>query len=307
MSLPVMDGSGPEVSDGVQLIEELSFRVPRFPVPSAWREHAPFAAWIVPAIRPRLLVELGTHNGFSYFQFLDAAATSAVGMHAIAVDTWVGDDHAGFYGEDVFAAVSAVNEAEFGSVSTLFRGTFDEALSAVDDGSVDLLHIDGRHGYEDVKHDFESWLPKLSDRSVVLFHDTAEVERGFGVWRLWEELSARYPSFAFEHGHGLGVLAVGPDQSNAMNGFLALGQDRPQLVRALYAQLGRRVERDIATAELVAAEIAELRAALVQADSVRAEAHGLLQQLEQLRSSTSWRMTAPVRWVGGLRHRRRGA
>jgi hypothetical protein len=119
--------------------------------------------------------------------------------------------------------------------------TFDQALQYLPAASVDLLHIDGLHFYDAVKTDYESWLPKLSDRAVVLFHDTMETQRGFGVHQLWAELSPNFPSFNFEHGHGLGILAVGPQQPPAFLDFLRTANAKPAATRALVAALGRRV------------------------------------------------------------------
>ena len=42
--------------------------------------------------------------------------------------------------------------------------------------------------------DYRSWIPKLSDRAIVLFHDTRVRERNFGVWRLWSEIASTGPS-----------------------------------------------------------------------------------------------------------------
>ncbi|KQX90301.1 hypothetical protein ASD34_03255 [Variovorax sp. Root473] len=67
------------------------------------------------------------------------------------------------------------------------------------DGSIDLLHIDGLHTCEAVRNDFETWLPKLSDRAIVLVYDTAVRARGFGVWRYWGEISPHFPHFELDH------------------------------------------------------------------------------------------------------------
>jgi hypothetical protein len=97
------------------------------------------------------------------------------------------------------------------------------------------------HFYDAVKTDYETWGHKLSDRAVILFHDTMETQRDFGVHRLWAELSPNFPSFNFEHGHGLGILAMGTQTPPAFQDFLRAANAKPAATRALFAALGRRV------------------------------------------------------------------
>jgi hypothetical protein len=181
----------------------------RLDVESGWHGHIPFAHWIIRTARPRSLVELGTHNGVSYSAFCEAVTREGLDSRCYAVDTWKGDDHAGIYDETVYWDLRSFHDSRYGAFSELLRCTFDEALPHFPDGSVDLLHIDGFHTYEAVSHDFEAWSAKLSDRAVVLFHDTNVLVGDFGVWRLWGELKKRFSTFEFLHSYGLGVLGFG--------------------------------------------------------------------------------------------------
>ena len=207
---------------------------------SSWTEHVPFALALTEMLRPRILVELGTQHGVSYCAFCQAVAELKLPARCYAVDTWLGDAHAHYYKESVYLDLHKYHR-RYESFSALLRMTFDQALPHIPDASVDLLHIDGLHTYDAVKTDFETWRRKLSDRAVVLFHDTAETQRDFGVHRLWAELSPSFPSFNFEHGHGLGILAVGPQTQPAILDFLCTANAKPAATRALFASLGRRV------------------------------------------------------------------
>ena len=181
---------------------------PQYRPVTAWLEHGPFATWLVRRLKPRRIVELGTHFGYSYFAMCQSVAEAGLSTECIAIDLWRGDEHAGFYDDSVYESVVIEND-KYKHFSRLIRSTFADALLQVEDGSVDLLHVDGRHFYDDVREDFENWRPKLSAAAVVLFHDTEVRERDFGVYRYWPEVSGDKPAWNFRHEHGLGVLFWG--------------------------------------------------------------------------------------------------
>jgi O-antigen biosynthesis protein len=264
------------------------FREPRWLVPDtpAWIEHIPFAFWVINALRPRTVVELGTHYGNSYFAFAEAIDQVGLACSAYAVDTWQGDEHSGPYGEEVFAVVEEHNERHYSRFSSLVRSTFDEAVVHFGDGEIDLLHIDGHHTYDSVKHDFELWLPRLSSRGVVLFHDIEVRERDFGVSKVWGEVSETYPSFAFRHSHGLGVAGVGSDHVDAMASLFDLGPSDAALVGQVFARLGRGIGSDARSRrELEAARAAFEDERAADAEEMRRRSEEMQQEHESNRQA----------------------
>jgi predicted O-methyltransferase YrrM len=275
MTIALRDQRPHPLAGAAPFVSAASYWQPDLMLTSAWTEHAPFACWLVEAMRPRSIVELGVHNGFSYFVLCQAARALALETRCFGIDRWTGDDQTGFYDDEVYDAVSRHNR-RYEDFSRLIRMDFSDARDLFAEGSIDLLHIDGFHSYEAVRRDFETWLPKLSDRGVILFHDTAEFGAGFGVHRLWAELSDElYPHFAFTHGHGLGVLGVGAKLPGRVSALFKTSADSAtaDAIRMVYHRLGAAQH-----ARALQRRVTELE---------RAVAH--------YQASASWRVTAPLR------------
>lgn len=189
-----------------------------------------------------MLVELGTFSGVSFCAFCQAVKELGTGTRCYAVDTWEGDPHNGYYGPEVLRELKSHHDPLYGSFSRLIQSTFDNVVSDFENGSIDLLHIDGFHTYEAVRHDFENWLPKMSERGVLLFHDINVHESDFGVRKLWEEVKLRYPHFEATWGQGLGVLAVGKQQPDLLRSLCNSPRGELTEVCDFFSQLGLRLE-----------------------------------------------------------------
>ncbi len=245
---------------------------------SVWAGHSPLLRAVVTVLRPRRFVELGTHFGQSFLSACQTIERAHIASECVAIDTWTGDEQAGFYDEGVLADFTYRLMTMYPGTSYYIRSLFDDANHCFADGSIDLLHVDGLHTFEAVTNDFCNWLPKMSDRGVVLFHDTTVYEGDFGVWQFWEEVKQKYPSFNVFHSHGLGILYVGAEPSPAAELLRSLSAN--ERIGAFVNDLLRRQGAEAVShaeaalrAEMVAAEnqklAAELKAAKRRPKAIR--------------------------------------
>jgi hypothetical protein len=244
---------------------------------SAWSEHAPFALWLIGYKRPKVLVELGSHTGFSYFSFCQAVVDHGLGTQCYCVDTWQGEDHAGHYDNSIFETFSEYHDKYFSVFSRKIRKTFDEASVEFSNDSIDLLHIDGLHSYEAVKRDYDTWLPKVKDGGVILFHDISVKERGFGVWKLWDEIKSEAEEcLEFSHSNGLGVLVVNKKRTNISEKLFPCDVNGNFNLVTLFEDVSKMAMAE----ELKALDLQNI--------------------IQSMKSSKCWKMTSPVRLIDRL-------
>lgn len=284
---------------------------------SPWSGHRHLVYDLIRFAAPRAIVELGTHIGGSFFAMCQAVQDRGLATEIYAVDTWQGDPHAGFYGEEVYEGVVRILASCFpGRPFHLLRMLFSEAVERFADGSLDLIHIDGLHTYEAVAEDLRTWLPKLRPDGVILFHDVAP-DCGYGSAKFWQEVASRYPHFLFTHSWGLGMLF--PRGDGLYKRMLA--QQFP-LLMPIYRyraerDLGReRARRDLAwqrkqtdlqweRAEALARDLGEARAQLGQREAELghrdAQLRAQAEQLNEIQNSLSMRLARQLDRFPALR------
>src|SRR5271155_1913632 len=112
-------------------------------------------------ISPKRCIEFGVEHGYS------TAALANYFKHVIGVDTFGGDQHAGFGDADKTFAATAEMLKGFPNI-TLARTSYQDWIRK-DDSKYDLCHIDIVHTWDDT-FACGAWAADHSD--VILFHDT---------------------------------------------------------------------------------------------------------------------------------------
>jgi hypothetical protein len=281
----------------------ISFAYPARIANSGWIGHVPFGMYLIDALRPNAIAELGTHHGVSYCAFCQAVKKLGLETRCYAIDSWEGDAHSGLYGSEVLTDLEEYHNPLYGGFSRLIQSSFDEALGHFADHTLDLLHIDGFHTYDVVKRDFEKWLPKLTDRGVVLLHDINVRERGFGVWKVWEELRLRFPHFEFVHSHGLGVLAVGKHYPEELNQLFQCSAEEATRIRGFFASVGARLELTQELETLKRSSQEQLEAAIAPQENLKDQVRRAEEEIVSQRTAYEAELARQVEELSEVRLR----
>jgi GT2 family glycosyltransferase len=202
--------------------------------------HVPFAMFLVDLLHPKVLVQLGAREGIVFCAYSQAVKELRLNTRCFAISDWQ-NGHSERGDSSALADLRAHHDPLYGNFSQLIDGSPTEPHTNFENGAVDLLHIGGCSSSDVARRWIETWLPKMSDRGVIVLGKTNFHDPGFDVWKLWREIKAVHPYFEFAHQGGLGVLSVGTRVPDGLRPLVEATAAEASLIREFFSQLGERL------------------------------------------------------------------
>jgi len=205
-----------------------------------WTPHIPYLGFLIHHLNPKQFVEVGVLDGNSYFAACATIKLLGIPCACYAVDPWEGEfvrgSKSGAYSGAFLESVRKRNEKY--PFSWLMRKRSLDAAPRFADGSIDLLHIDASHAVEDVRADFNAWLPKVSKHGVILMHDALNADSG--VPDFLRSVSSRDFNI-YKNDFGFGLATILKKDGNYPEQISQLVQASPEEVNfmdAIFESLG---------------------------------------------------------------------
>jgi predicted O-methyltransferase YrrM len=145
------------------------------------------------ARKPKVIVEIGTCNGGTFYLWCQAAERDAT---IISIDLPEGEFGGGYPAcrTDFYRAFAKEGQqVHLVRADSHARETMLQIEKLLAGKKIDLLFIDGDHTYAGVKQDFELYSPLVAKDGLIALHDIAPREDlpRIEVWKFWEELKQR--------------------------------------------------------------------------------------------------------------------
>lgn len=275
------------------------FWQPDFRRASPWLEHTPFLFWLVEALKPSRCVGLG-REAVAHLTLCQAVSRLRLSTHCYLVAEGASLDKNGTAASANELDAEEIAAEQYPAISHWMNTTPTRAIQQFDEGSIDLLLLNVSADDDSVDYLLDRWLSRLSHQGVVLLPGIARREPGCQVFRAFEALQGKYPHFAFHHGEGLGVIAVGQQPAALLNNLFSSVESpaASRVVQDIFARLGRSC-RDKMTAQeqrtilqQLEARLAAQQEQLLQTEAQQASTAEQLVRLEAERSELKKRITS---------------
>lgn len=231
--------------------------------------HLPFVFWMMESLAPRRIVSLGLEDPSGFAALCRAAERLGLDASCLAVDLAGAD-----------AAPAELPQA----LALVVAEPLQTAIRHLRGKSIDLLVIDGALSAAQAEALREIWLPRLSERGVLMIHDPETTLAEPALAETISQLAASHPWIGFPATHpGLDVLLLG---RNMPQGLLDMAQSAPgsseaASPRQILARLGESLVHARA-ARQAEGELARSRSALSQAETRIAQLEAALARQQEI-------------------------
>lgn len=138
------------------------------------KDEGPLLYHLARNVKKGCIVEVGSWKGKSTVWIGWAIKDSKKHIPFFAIDPHTGSEEHQIKKKKVWTFDEFKTNTKNGKVSSVVKPlvmTSEEAVSKIKQ-PVSFVFIDGDHGYDGVKKDFELWFPKVKIGGVMAFHDT---------------------------------------------------------------------------------------------------------------------------------------
>jgi predicted O-methyltransferase YrrM len=149
---------------------------------------------IVEQIQPRIIVEIGTHRGGTFFiwcrSFPQLELIVSLDLPSGAFGGGYDHRRIKLYREFLFDRPHA--QSIFLRCDSHAPGTLQRIETILDKRPIDFLFIDGDHTYSGIKRDFEMYAPLVRHGGIIAFHDIVTRVAQHEVYIFWNEVKLRF-------------------------------------------------------------------------------------------------------------------